>query len=66
MKHEDPRPLGGGENAISDVAQLRQRARRDIECGAVTDSYGADREAVLSRFVADLSARDEELLGRLR
>ena len=47
MKHEDPRPLGGGENAISDVAQLRQRARRDIECGAVTDSYGADREAVL-------------------
>jgi len=36
---------GGGH--ISDVATLRERARRHIEEGAVTEGYGANREVVL-------------------
>lgn len=32
---------------ISDIQTLRERARRHIEEGAVTENYGADREAVL-------------------
>ncbi len=36
-----PRP------ALSDVATIRERARRHIEQGAVTPSYDADRQAVL-------------------
>lgn len=36
---------GGG--FLSDIATLRERARRHIEDGAVTENYGADRETVL-------------------
>ena len=36
------RPAG-----ISDTATLRAKARKDIEDGAITDSYNADREAVI-------------------
>ncbi|HAV72623.1 MAG TPA: bacterioferritin, partial [Stenotrophomonas sp.] len=36
------RPAG-----ISDTATLRAKARKDIEDGAITDSYSADREAVI-------------------
>jgi bacterioferritin len=32
---------------LTDVETLRQRARQDIESGAVTPSYGADREEVV-------------------
>jgi bacterioferritin len=32
---------------LSDVQTLRQRARQDIEAGAVTASYDADRDTVL-------------------
>jgi len=32
---------------LSDVTELRRRARRHIEQGAVTDAYRADRETVL-------------------
>jgi bacterioferritin len=32
---------------LTDVAVLRQRARRDVDKGAVTPGYGADRETVL-------------------
>src|SRR2546429_6469137 len=32
---------------LTDVATLRQRARSHIEQGAVTPSYGADRETVV-------------------
>jgi bacterioferritin len=32
---------------LTDVAELRRRARREIEEGAVTPGYGADREAVV-------------------
>ena len=35
-------------STLSDVATLRQRARRDIEHGAVTQSYGCDREKVIA------------------
>lgn len=32
---------------LSDVATLRERARQNVENGAVTESYSADRETVL-------------------
>ena len=32
---------------LTDVATLRQRARQNIEEGAITDSYGANRETVI-------------------
>ena len=32
---------------MTDVAELRRRARRHMEMGAVTDSYKADRETVI-------------------
>ena len=37
----------GTASRISDVKTLRERARRHIEEGAVTEGYGADREVVL-------------------
>jgi bacterioferritin len=40
--------VAGKPNAfVSDIAALRDRARRHIEDGAVTPSYGAHRETVL-------------------
>ena len=39
---DNTRPPG-----ISDTATLRAKARKDIEDGAITDSYSADREAVI-------------------
>jgi bacterioferritin len=40
--------LHNGDAAkLSDIATLRARARQHIENGAVTDSYSADRDAVL-------------------
>lgn len=32
---------------LSDLQDLRERARNHIECGAVTPSYGADRDLVV-------------------
>lgn len=37
----------GKKPALTDVKTLRENARRDIEEGAVTHQYGADREKVL-------------------
>ena len=37
----------GHSSKLTDVATLRQRAREDIESGAVTPSYNADREEVI-------------------
>lgn len=37
----------GSAPALSDVRTLRERARRDIEEGAVTPNYGCDRDTVL-------------------
>jgi bacterioferritin len=36
-----------GKPPLTDVKKLRETARRHIEAGAVTESYGADREKVL-------------------
>ncbi len=35
------------QNPLIDIATLRQRSRQNIEQGAVTPGYGADRERVL-------------------
>lgn len=40
---------------LSDVKQLRERARRRIEDGAVTEAYGADRGAVVDLLNAALA-----------
>jgi bacterioferritin len=37
----------GEKPFLSDVSELRERARKHIERGAVTAGYGADREVVL-------------------
>ncbi len=34
-------------NFITDIAEIRRRARQHIECGAVTDAYRADRQTVI-------------------
>lgn len=48
MKADDKVPsAAGGELFNVDKAKLRERARRDIEQGAVTDSYQANRETVI-------------------
>lgn len=45
---ELPQPGGGARDGrLSDVGELRARARRDIEEGAVTPNYGADKDQVL-------------------
>src|SRR5262252_2025543 len=36
-----------GEPTLSDIAELRSRARRCLQDGAVTPSYGANRDVVL-------------------
>lgn len=40
---------------LSDVKQIRERARKHIEEGAVTPSYGADRRVVLELLNAALA-----------
>jgi bacterioferritin len=37
----------GDDSLLPDVAKLRKRAREDLDQGAVTSSYGADRATVL-------------------
>lgn len=32
---------------LSDVSTLRERARKNVENGAVTEGYSADREEIL-------------------
>jgi bacterioferritin len=41
-----PSPNGGGKTAsfLTDIATLRERARRHIESGAVTEGYSLDRD----------------------
>ena len=43
-----PVPSPASHPFLSDVIELRRRARREIEEGAVTPAYGADRDAVVS------------------
>ena len=40
-------PQPGAQPRLTDVKTLREQARRHIEEGAVTESYGANREKVL-------------------
>lgn len=40
---------------VQDVDALRRRARENMECGAVTQSYGADRQAVVDVLNAALA-----------
>ncbi|MBO1111545.1 ferritin-like domain-containing protein [Bordetella petrii] len=48
MQHATPHtPSRKGGSFDMDVAAIRAKARQDIESGAVTDSYRADRAAVL-------------------
>ena len=42
-----PVPAAGGSSFVSDIQAIRERARRHIEEGAVTDTYTADRGTVL-------------------
>src|SRR5215472_17151592 len=49
-KHPSTRPSGRPSPArpfLSDVQELRDRARRHIEHGAVTENYRADRPTVI-------------------
>ena len=49
--------MGNAKPFVSDVTELRQRARRHIEQGAVTEGYQADRESVL-RILNDALATE--------
>ncbi|RWA24444.1 MULTISPECIES: ferritin-like domain-containing protein [Pseudomonas] len=40
---------------LTDVATLRQRARQNVENGAVTEGYGADREEIIRLLNASLA-----------
>ena len=42
-----PAPHSARPDGISDTATLRARARKDIDDGAITPTYSADREAVI-------------------
>ena len=42
-----PAPKPRARSALSDVRSIRERARRHVEEGAVTEIYSADREQVL-------------------
>ena len=48
--HQSAEPSPSSKNAspfVSDIAAIRARARKHIEDGAITDSYTADRHAVI-------------------
>jgi len=47
MKQAIKEISAGNEGVLSDVQALRKRARQNIEEGAVTTGYAADREAVV-------------------
>ncbi|MCO5100679.1 MAG: bacterioferritin [Burkholderiaceae bacterium] len=50
-------PASAGESTpfVQDVEALRRRARENMECGAITQSYGADRQAVVDVLNAALA-----------
>lgn len=43
----NPAPQPSRPSGISDTATLRERARKNIDDGAITDTYSADRKAVI-------------------
>jgi bacterioferritin len=47
MKHSKNETSAGNAAELSDIQTLRKRARKNIEEGAVTTGYGADRKEVI-------------------
>lgn len=47
MKRKQQKLADGKIAALSDIATLRKRARQNIDAGAVTPGYAADRKAVI-------------------
>lgn len=47
MTHEKDSKRNDGKTFLSDISEIRRRARQHIEEGAVTDSYQGDRKTVL-------------------
>jgi bacterioferritin len=47
MPEGNATPKGGSQPFLTDVKTLRERARQHMEKGAVTSSYGADRDTVV-------------------
>ncbi|MBW7923788.1 MAG: bacterioferritin [Burkholderiaceae bacterium] len=50
-----PPASSGSSPFVQDVEALRRRARENMECGAITQSYGADRQAVVEVLNAALA-----------
>lgn len=50
-----PASPGGSSPFVQDIDTLRRRARENMECGAVTHGYGADRQAVIDVLNAALA-----------
>lgn len=55
MKHAANDTATGNEAVLSDIATLRKRGRQNIEEGAVTRGYAADRDAVIGMLNAALA-----------
>lgn len=55
--------FAGRPTTLSDIADIRRRAREDLECGAVTPGYSADRQFVLGLLNSALAT---ELVCMLR
>ena len=55
MKKHANQPTTGTETVLSGVKALRKRARENIEAGAVTEGYAADRDAVIALLNAALA-----------
>jgi bacterioferritin len=47
MKHQEQKLADGKRTALTDINTLRKRARQNIEDGAVTTGYAADRKTVV-------------------
>ena len=45
--HDSPTSASSSEGVFTDKATLRANARRNIEDGAITSTYGADKEVVI-------------------
>ena len=48
MKHAKHEVTASPETLLSDIDSLRKRARQNIEQGAITNGYAADRKAVIN------------------
>ena len=51
---------------LNDIEDIRRRARKNIEQGAVTDGYKADRKTVLELLNAALAMGNTEFRCALR